>query len=208
MPAQLMRLSDLGQFLKSVARHGVSLVMGGAVFMLLMFWERYSQRPVRPLLYWLTVAGAFLFATFRVWQDEKRHADTAERELARIRAAEAGLVTRKLTDLQFWLFSLIQGHGAHREHILETISGANLYALFIDEAPISHMKTQWLYDLVGDAVKNDLLGFEESRGIGKYSIPAPIEKSLAAYGRSERKIVTPEGRLYDARTGQPIEFSI
>lgn len=205
--ARLM-LRDILLFLKGIRSHLLSIVMGGVVFMLLMLWERDPQRRVPPLLYWLAVGGAFLVATFRTWQVEKRRATKAEAELAQMKAADAGLIKRNLTDVQFWLLCLIEANGARREMFSGGIESHTHSAVFLGNSPISNGKSRWLYDLMDDAVRSGLLALAERGVVIKYSIPADIQASLPAYRRLHRPIEVPKGILYDARTGQPVEFNI
>lgn len=199
---------NLGLFLKSVVRHGTLFLTSSLLSVALAFWEHGEGRSVHMPIYATIVALAFLYATFAAWQDEKRRADGAEENLARVQAADAGLVRRKLTEPQFWILSLVQGHGARREMFTSVIEGVTRSTLFLGGSPISNMKTGWLYDLVDDAAKSGLLALTEGPVVKTYSIPAGIERSLDAHRRSGRSVEVPKGILYDARDGQPVECNI
>ncbi len=204
MPAVPL-LRDLRLFLARVVAHGVLVLTSSVIAAGFAFWEHRTQRSVHMPIYAAFVSLAFLWATFKAWQEQRASAIKAECELERLAANDSGAIMRQISDPFFWLLSVIQRHGAHRgsvQGISESISGA----WWIGETAISIGRSKWLYTLLDSAVEK---GFLIPEGAPPQFVPPPpVERSLEADQRRSRPVVTPGEKIFDPRFEQPVRLDL
>jgi hypothetical protein len=203
--------SDVAAFVRAVGRHWGSLLTGGVLVAALWVAQGAKWVTLAPAFYVIAAAVALLPATFLAWRDEHRAAEDRRRDVERLEAhtriqAEAleNEVVRDVANDLYWLLDVAQRRGLRREHVPHNHTGANLYALWVGDRPVSHAKSRWLYELVNKAVGQGLVSQENmAGGLATIRLPHESGRILDVERRRKRTVGDAPGELFDARDGAP-----
>jgi hypothetical protein len=202
-------LEELRAFAAALWRHAKVLITSGALAVVLLALQAWGLAVPR-LVVQLAILLCPIPAAFLAWRDQRRARLASEATIAECEARFAEFTEsvsresiRRVNDQQFWVLAMAAEYGMRREPHTD-VAGATAGSIWIGDTPIYHRDSRWLYDLVQSMQGSGLLEYVGGVGVQYYNIPAASERIVRVERIRGRRVGSPPGQLYDARTGQPV----
>ncbi len=198
-------MSDLRAFLAALWRHSKVLLTSGGLAVALMVLPAWGVAIPKAIVQ-LAILLCPIPAAFLAWRDERRRRLESDGRLAALNESLNEETIRRVNDEQFWVLAMAAQYGLRREPHIDA-AGATAGSIWIGDIPIYHTETRWFYDLVQSMVSMGLIEFVTAPGIQHYNMPASSDRIVRVERARGRRVGSPPGQLYDARTGQAVTIA-